>query len=316
MARILILGASGFLGRNLEFFLARDRKLTVQGASRSQRSDSHLVIPAYTESEITRVLVENSIDVVINCVGAVGHEKVDLDPTGSAFANIEIPGLLARATRSLGLRLVHFSSDAVYSGAPEEAPFTEASAPAPFSLYGEQKVQGELQIMDQSKEPLIFRVNFFGWSPGGSRGILDHFVTGAVGADTPIGYTDYFASSLYVGELAKVVSTAIYSRVSGLYNLGSRDSLSKFTFGQEVFKALGQDPGAIIKGNPSVWGSLGITGRDLTMSSMLVESALGIKLPSQEEGIGEALDELEEALGFFDASLDDPRRAVPTLVSH
>lgn len=315
MSRVLILGASGFLGRSLEFFLARDPKLTLYGASRSQRFASHLAMPAYTESGITRVLVENSIDVVINCIGAVGHEKVELDPSGSAFANIEIPGLLARITNSLGLRLIHFSSDAVYSGAKEEAPFTEASAPAPFSLYGEQKVQGELQILEKSRDSLILRVNFFGWSPGSSHGILDHFVTKAVRADNPIGYADYFASSLYVAEIARVVSTAIHSRVSGLYNLGSRDSLSKFAFGQEVFKALGLNPDRVEKGNPSVWGSLGITGRDLTMSSMLIESALGIKLPNQQEGIGAALDELQEILSFFDAPTDDPRYAVSTLVS-
>jgi hypothetical protein len=74
--------------------------------------------------------------------------------------------------------------------------------------------------------------------------------------------------------------------------------------------ALGLDSSQIVKGNPSTWPSLGVTHRDLTMSSSQIEAALSIEVPGQREGISSALKDLAGFLECCHAPADDVRYSV------
>ena len=301
---IVILGSSGFLGTGLNFHLSQDPDLDVISAS---RSGTATLSRGYSRESIGRFLDEINPAAVINCVGVVGHEKVESNPTAAHQINVELPELLSALTREREIRFVHFSSDSVYSGIPEQAPFTESSTPSPFSRYGVQKLESEYRVLGANPQAVVLRINFFGWSLSGAVGLLDHFVSHALRGSQPIGYPSYFASSVYVGELAKVVLASARGRVSGIFNVGSPDSHSKWAFGREVFTQLGLDPAMVISSDPSIWASEGTKARDLSMSSRLIESTLGIELLPQLQGIRVAFEDCLAFLDFGLASSGDPR---------
>lgn len=294
--KVLILGASGFLGTSLSFQLSADPNLRIVGVSRS--GGIKKPIYGYSPDILGDVFDREKPAAVINCVGIVGHNKVDADPQLSEIINVELPATLAKLARQRDIGLVHFSSDSVYSGKPEEAPFSETSSTAPFSLYGAQKLESEFRVLRANPNAIIMRINFFGWSRDGKSGMLDHFISHAIRGLQPIGYSDYFTTSLYVGELSRAVIAAIRARISGVFNVGSPDSHSKLKFGQNVFAQMGFDANRVIPGNPSAWSAQGLTSRDLSMTSRLVESTLAITLGKQIEGISLALNDSSAFLRF------------------
>lgn len=302
---VLILGASGFLGSSLLFHMSTNTGLTVISASRGRNSAQR--IDDYSQETLVGLLDRVEPDFIVNCVGVVGHDLVETNPLKAEEINVFLPERLAKLAQQRGLGLIHFSSDSVYSGNPEEAPFSEKSQTVPFSLYGRQKLESEIRVMQINPSATVLRINFFGWSLSGTQGMLDHFVSHGIAGTNPIGYSAYFASSLYVGELSRVVVGAMQVGVSGLFNVGSQDSLSKLRFGQSVFTRMGLDPKEVLEGNPSAWTLAGVKSRDLSMSSNLIESRLNISLNTQLEGIRKAFDDLGPFLEFWKLSHSDNR---------
>ena len=294
--KVMLLGSSGLLGNGLAFHMSTDDSLSL--ASVSTSGGAPIQIESYSHSAVARVVDLLEPDIVINCVGVVGHEKVESDPVTADKVNVQFPKMLAQLTRQRGITLLHFSTDSVYSGSPEQAPFSESSPTQPFSLYGVQKLASEAAVLDENLRAVVMRINFFGWSQSGAKGMLDHFVSHAISGTQPVGFSDYFATSLYVGELSRAVVAASRADISGVFNVGSPDSQSKLKFGREVFSQLGLDAKRVIPGNPSIWGVEGVTSRDLSMSSELITSTLDIAFRTQLEGIELALNDAYEFLRF------------------
>jgi dTDP-4-dehydrorhamnose reductase len=73
--------------------------------------------------------------------------------------NAVAPGILAEEARRLGALLVHYSTDYVFDGA-KPAPYTEDDSPAPLSVYGRSKREGELAIAATGARHLIFRTSW------------------------------------------------------------------------------------------------------------------------------------------------------------
>ncbi len=297
----LILGASGFLGSNLAHYL-EEMGENVTRASRTATAGVRYRVSSYQPDEIKRLLDAAQPSSIVNCVGVVGHRSAEQDPAVANSVNVALPARLAQIALERGLNFVHFSSDSVYSGNPDEAPFSEQSAPAPFSLYGKQKAESEILIFDKNPNSLVLRVNFFGWSLSGKSGILDYFVSRATSGRPAIGYANYSVSSLHSKDLARIISLSIRTGIFGTYNVGSAESLTKLAFGQHVYQLIGADPTTLTPGDPSSWNMEGIEARNLSMSSARLERALSVTMPSQIEGIKESISELPGYLRKYNLS--------------
>lgn len=303
----LVLGASGFLGSNLAHYLEEaGEKVTRAGRTRS--TEPWFSVSSYAKDKINRMLDLAQPSAILNCVGVVGHAAVEQNPALAHAANVALPALLAKIALERGIKFVHFSSDSVYSGRPEEAPFGEDSVPTPFSLYGKQKAESEALVFSENPHSLVLRVNFFGWSLGGDTGMLDYFVSRAMRGRPAIGYSNYSVSSLHTKDLARIVSRSTGAGIVGTYNVGSRDSLTKFEFGRKVYQLVGADSTTLTPGNPSSWKIEGTQARDLSMLSTRLEQALSLSIPSQREGISESFSELRGYLEKYNLP-DRPARA-------
>ena len=84
-------------------------------------------------------------DVVINCAAYNAVDNAESDSEGAFKANFEGPKLLAERCKRDGARLVHISSDFVFSG-EKHSPYNEQDTPSPLSVYGNSKLAGELAV--------------------------------------------------------------------------------------------------------------------------------------------------------------------------
>lgn len=152
--KVIVTGAAGQLGRETVLALQRDG-VAVQGVTRADVD--------FSEAEdVERFFTAQQADWVINCAA---YTQVDMAESHADLAyrvNRDSAGALARAVHQRGGRLLHVSTDFVFSG-HHSRPYQEQDQAAPLGVYGDSKWQGEQQVSAELEHALILRT---GWVYG------------------------------------------------------------------------------------------------------------------------------------------------------
>jgi dTDP-4-dehydrorhamnose reductase len=227
---VLVLGANGMLGHKLlqHLRLCCD----VAGTLRAEAVDPALEnalrdIKLYpkTDARSLRSVCEAIDDwdasVVINCIGIIKQIKAANDPIESISINALFPHQLARLTETRGVRLIHFSTDCVFSGT--RGNYTEDDQPDPVDLYGRTKLLGEVIASDV----LTLRTSIIGQELRGHHGLLDWFLSQRGGRVQ--GFANARYSGLTTRTLGKLIVELIRNepRLNGVWHVSS-DPISKF----------------------------------------------------------------------------------------
>ncbi|HAN70214.1 MAG TPA: hypothetical protein DCQ36_01305, partial [Actinobacteria bacterium] len=122
----------------------------------------------------------------------------------------------------------------------------------------------------------------FGWSPSGSRSILEFFVTNLREGRQVKGFTDFIVTSAYVGVLCDALVELAQSDATGILHVTSPDALTKYEFGVAVAEEFGLDAGLI---TPTAADVDPPRNRDLSLDVSRVQEVLGRHLPEQRHGI-------------------------------
>jgi len=293
--KVAILGATGFLGSNLARNLSQLENLEVASLARApvHRGSGEAVTP---EDYYLPLIERLNPDVVINCVALVGHEICNINERRAYALNADFPKTLAQRLSQTNTKLLHFSTDAVFSGdQTTEALYSEGDETHPFSVYGSSKLLGETAVLEAASQHTVLRTNFFGWSRNGDKGVLDYFLHGLQSTEHTIGYGQYFVTSAFTDDLLKSVAELLHLNLEGLYHLTSSDRMSKYAFGREVARTFGFNCEKILKSDPSAWRGEGISTRDLSLSNIKIQNA-GVTIPSQRDGIQNARKSLSRML--------------------
>lgn len=162
MRKALVLGGcTGLLGQALVRVLAhRGWQVETLG-----RSDGNLLDMDFLQ----RFLERSEADVVFNAVAWTRADEAEEHPEEALLLNRTLPDALARVLRNLGSGLlVHFSSDRVFAG-HGLTPLDESETPAPLSVYGKTKLEGERAVLgDLPERSLVIRTAWL-FGPGRSN---------------------------------------------------------------------------------------------------------------------------------------------------
>lgn len=153
--RILVLGATGFLGRHATGQLRALPGARVLCAGRSPAADLPLDLATADAGRLAAVLRTAAPDAVVNCAGAVGGSAVEL-----TAANALGPAVLCAALREAvpRARLVHLGSAAEYGPADGQRPAAESGPARPLGLYGASKLAGTLAVTGSGLDAVVLRV--------------------------------------------------------------------------------------------------------------------------------------------------------------
>jgi dTDP-4-dehydrorhamnose reductase len=219
---VLVLGASGMLGNAVLRFFAASPGYTAFG---SMRSTSQLAkLPsAVRRGVIAGVDVENTDSlmrlfsavrpqVVINCIGLVKQLAEADDPLLALPINAMLPHRLARLCDVARARLVHVSTDCVFSGA--RGNYIEGDSPDAQDLYGRSKLLGEVDY----PHAVTLRTSIIGHELSSANGLVSWFLSqqGRVS-----GYRRAVFSGLPTIELARVIRDHVLPRpaLRGTYHV-------------------------------------------------------------------------------------------------
>jgi len=241
MKRILLTGVAGQLGHELNQLLSQN--WTVISVTRKE-------LNLQDEEQIRKVVQETRPDLILNPAAYTQVDKAE-EETETAFAiNTHAPQILAEEAKKMGIPLIHFSTDFVFSG-NQEAAYLESDSAQPLSVYGKSKWLGEQAIQKVDGDYLIFRLawvysnvgkNFFKTI---SRLALEReslsVVHDQIGTPTP---TTYIAER--VVEIVKQLlhHQVEFSEVKGVYHLTCGGQGSWFDFAQKI--AAVENPACIV----------------------------------------------------------------------
>lgn len=229
ITRVLVLGASGMLGNAVLRVFAESIGFETFGTVRSNRS-AKLLPPAVQSCLISGVDVENldsllavfgqvRPDVVINCIGLVKQLSAADDPLSAIPINSILPHRLARLCAVSGARLVHMSTDCVFSGS--KGMYTEEDTPDAKDLYGRSKYLGEVDYPNA----ITLRTSIIGHELDGARSLIGWFL---LQQGTVKGFKRAVFSGLPTVEIARIIRDFVIPRpdLHGLYHV-SADPINK-----------------------------------------------------------------------------------------
>ena len=191
MARLIVTGASGFLGANFVHESTSDHEV-VAVTHQHRMGFKHIqeeIIDLTVEEEIHRLFENLHPDAVVNCAAGTAIDELEHNPQLAMLLNCEMAGYLARTAREHHARFIHYS---------------ELDQPEPVNQYGKSKVAGEELVLREYPQALIIRTNIFGWSPGWKDTLAEWFIGQLESGRRVPGFTDTHFSPILVNDLARM----------------------------------------------------------------------------------------------------------------
>jgi len=243
--RVLVLGASGFLGANVVASLAGAHEVVAHlGAGAGPTGVEQVRADLTDPSAVVPLLDRVRPALVINCAALADVDRCESERDRSLALNLALPDALARACARRDVLLVHVSTDAVFAGTG--GPYREDSPPDPVSAYGRDKRAGEDAVLAASPTALVARTNIVGWSPSGRRSLLEFFHARLVAGERAPGFTDILFRPLPVQWFWPVCAALLDAGRRGVVHATGPELLSKHAFGRRVATVFGLDPDLVV----------------------------------------------------------------------
>ena len=223
--RILVLGSSGMIGSATTRVLAEKAGWEVFGTIRSE-SFRHSFPPHIAERLMADVDVNNHDslvnimgqirpDVIVNCVGLTKHKMGGNEPLAAIPLNSLLPHRLAGLCAIAGARLIHVSTDCVFSG--EKGNYAEDDPSDATDIYGKSKSLGEVYY----PHTITLRTSTIGHELQSSYGLLDWFLSQQGQCK---GFSRAIFSGLPTVVFAQIIRDVVIPRpdLFGLYHVAGR----------------------------------------------------------------------------------------------
>jgi dTDP-4-dehydrorhamnose reductase len=215
---ILVLGATGMAGHTIALYL-KEAGHNVTAFSRSNFNYCNNIIGDVTNFDLLKKVIENgNYSAVINSIGILNKEADD-NKGLAVLLNSFLPHYLSDITSNSETRIIHLSTDCVFSG--RKGGYKETSFKDGDTFYDRSKSLGELI----NRKDLTFRNSIIG--PDLKKEGIGLFNWFMKQEGTINGYSKAFWSGVTTITLAKAIEKALEINLTGLYNLVNNDSISK-----------------------------------------------------------------------------------------
>lgn len=235
--KFLVLGATGMAGHIISIYL-KEQGHCVKAFVRKPFPYTEELRGEITDLSYLKEVIEGErFDAVINCAGVL-NQDAEKDKHQAVFLNSYFPHYLSHLTAKSKTRIIHLSTDCVFSGMTgnyDESAFRDGR-----TFYARSKALGELE----NEKDLTFRTSIVGpdLRKEGS-GLFNWFMK----QQDPIeGFTKAIWTGVTTLTLAQAIEKAAKEHLFGLYNLVNNESISKLEL-LEFFNTFFRDGGVAIQ---------------------------------------------------------------------
>ena len=221
---ILVVGANGMLGR--------DMMACIGDAARGVDIDEIDITSLESTERILRTLKPQT---VINCAAYTDVDGCESNTETAMQVNGEGVAHLAMASREIGARLVHVSTDYVFDGG-KGTPYVEDDAPCPLGVYGESKLAGEMNAAF-NPDHLIVRTQWLYGLHG--KNFVETMLRLAAEKDKLSVVDDQIGSPTWTIDLAAAIAALLKTGHCGIYHAANAGFCSWNGFAQAIFEESG-----------------------------------------------------------------------------
>ena len=230
--KILILGSSGILGKRLFYKLSKYFNVYHTGLAKRKYNLKNT-------ANIKKLLNKTKPNLIINCLAVADIDKCEKSKILSHKINVEMVKKFLNLKKIYDFHFIQFSTDQMYDGKNDSSFSSETSKPHLFNEYTKQKIDAE-KICSKYKS-LIFRINFFGKSFSKKKTITDWIFNAFKEKKHFFLIKDVIFNPLSIYSIENILVKLIQKKnifKHGIYNLGSKNSLSKADFAIKFAKKI------------------------------------------------------------------------------
>jgi dTDP-4-dehydrorhamnose reductase len=277
--RVIVLGSNGLLGSSLIPHL-RLCGHEVLGNARNGEGDAQVELTDATQ--VNTVFSKIMPDVIVNLAALTNVDECERNPQYAYQANVRIVENLSKWMQGNGnaCHLVQISTDQVYDGFGSHAEDDITLS----NVYGFSKYAGELVAATVSST--IVRTNFFGPSQCPARSSLtDWLVQSLKQGESITVFDDVRFSPLSLRRLVEILEQLIVRKQQGVFNLGSREGMSKADFAFTLAEVLGLSNKNMTRGTLDAINFTAYRPKNMCMDSSHFEKIFDVRLPTLQEEI-------------------------------
>mgnify|MGYP002560691695 CR=1 FL=1 len=220
MKKILLFGATGMAGHMAYYYLkGTGRYDIVNVVYRKKLTDDSIVVDVTDDSAVKWLINEVRPDIILNCIGVLIKGSKE-HPDNAILINARFPHLLKKISDEVGAKLIHISTDCVFSG--KKGHYTESDFRDADDVYGRSKALGEIN----NDKDLTIRTSIIGPELKENGEGLFHWFMHQEGEIN--GYMTAIWGGVTTLELAKAINVAIEEELTGLVQLSNGIGITKY----------------------------------------------------------------------------------------
>ena len=278
--RVLIIGASGFIGRYVS------RRLVASG---------HAVVSAYNSRppaddgaswhrvEITDPAAVDALfslarpEAVVHLAAMADVGTAERNPQIATDVNATATENIARLCERYAARLVFMSTEYVFDG--RNGPYRETDTPAPDTQYGRTKFDAERAVAGLASNWSILRTSIvYGWPAPGRRNFVPMLVERLRGGEPYHGPTNVYRSPVYVEHLVDGIERLVETEDTGIHHVAGSDWVAMYEFAVAVAVKFGLDTSLVMPGTDPVDDRMGL-------DCARTMAVLGLPHPGLDDGL-------------------------------
>lgn len=234
MLNILITGSNGQVGLELQLLQKKTKFYNWFFTDKSN-------LDVTSKKELEHFCKKNEIDIVVNCAAFTNVELAEHDPQLSNEVNNLAVKNIALISKSLNIKVIHLSTDAVFDGR-NNTPYTEDDQCNPLSVYAQTKLKGERQLLNVNPvNSIILRTSWL-YSQFGNN-FLKSMLKSLTLKDGVDVIDDQFGTPTYAKDLAEVILQIIpniNNKNVEIYHYTNSGSASWYDFASEINLSLNE----------------------------------------------------------------------------
>lgn len=195
------------------------------------------------EKVVAGFLLNSKPDIVVNCAAYTAVDQAESDIETASRINAIAPGILAKAAKNISAKMIHISTDYVFSG-KAFLPLAESDEVNPSGIYGKTKLKGEENCQKENTDSIVIRTSWL-YSSFGNNFVKTMLRLGKERNSLNVVY-DQVGTPTYAADLAKAIFRIIEISekdsnkfVPGIYHYSNEGVISWFDFAKAIFEITG-----------------------------------------------------------------------------
>ena len=283
--KILVTGSKGQLGLCLRCVCDNDPAIDATYTD-------HDTLDITDRDAVYRFLGDNKFDIVVNCAAYTAVDKAESDEILASALNTGAVGNLAEAAVKNGTRVIHISTDYVFSGQGCR-PYEENDEPYPQSIYGRTKLEGEALLTSFCQNALIIRTAWL-YSEFGGNFVKTMLRLAETRPEINV-VADQIGTPTYAGDLAEAIHRIVSSGEwkPGIYHFTDEGVASWYDFTKAIFEIAGRD----VKVNPiktSEYPTQAKRPLYSVLSKKKIKKAFGLEIPYWRDSLKTCISQLKQ----------------------